>query len=206
MPNLAREFKRNHIGTHFSSHLLYDQHSRIVSHVPRGKLHKVEFTKTGKKMLECASKIEGKSLHVGLNSVCDPSDAVANDVQYHLKCWIYLQKKNKDDNSNVQKINNVVQVISDIEIFNHVEAELNEPSRIVLDINTANMTYKNILLENRLDNKFIKENYKKYLKALIEENIPTAKFVRSFRLKRYVTMFSNGRPWKMLFLTPCPMT
>ena len=117
-----------------------------------------------------------------LNSVCDPSDAVANDVQYHLKCRIYLQRKtNKDDNSNVQEIN-VARVTSDIEVLNLVEAKLKEPSKIVLDMNTVNTTYKNILLENGLDNKFIKENYKKYLKGLIEENIPAAKFVRSFRL------------------------
>ena len=90
------------------------------------------------------------------------------------------RKTNKDDNSNVQEINNVAQVTSDIEILNLVEAELKEPSKIVLDMNTVNTTYKNILLENGLDNKFIKENYKKYLKGLIEENIPVAKFVRSF--------------------------
>ena len=166
-----------------SSQLPYDRDSCIICQVPGGKLHKVEFTKTEKKMLECASKFEDKSLHVRLNSVCDPSDAVANDVQYHLKCWIYLQRKtNKDDNSNVQEINNVAQVTSDIEVLNLVEAELKEPSKIVLDMNTVNTTYKNILLENGLDNKFIKENYKKYLKGLIEENIPAAKFVRSFRL------------------------
>ena len=63
-----------------SSHLPYDRDSCIICQVPGGKLHKVEFTKTGKKMLECASKLEHKSLHVRLNSVCDPSDAVANDV------------------------------------------------------------------------------------------------------------------------------
>ena len=87
-----------------------------------------------------------------------------------MKCWIYLQRKtNKDDNSNVQEIKNVAQVTSDIEILNLVEAELKEPSKIVLDMNTVNTTFKNIFLENGLDNKFIKENYKKYLKGLIEE-------------------------------------
>ena len=92
------------------------------------------------------------------------------------------RKKNKDDNPNVQEINNVAQVTSDIEILNLVETELKEPSKIVLDMNTVNTTYKNILLENGLDNKFIKENYKKYLKGLMEGNIPAAKFVRSFGL------------------------
>ena len=53
---------------------------------------------------------------------------------------------------------------------------------LVLDMNTVNTTYKNILSENGLDNKFKEENYKKYLKGLIGENIPAAKFVRSFRL------------------------
>ena len=79
------------------------------------------------------------------------------------------RKTNKDDNSNVQEIKNVAQVTSDIEILNLVEAELKEPSKIVLDMNTVNTTFKNIFLENGLDNKFIKENYKKYLKGLIEE-------------------------------------
>ena len=67
---------------------------------------------------------------------------------------------------------------SDIEILNLVEAELNELSKTVLEMNIVNTTYKNILSENVLDKKFIKENYKKYLKGLMEENIPAAKFVR----------------------------
>ena len=39
-----------------SCHPPYDRDSCIICQVPRRKLHKVDFTKTGKKMLECASK------------------------------------------------------------------------------------------------------------------------------------------------------
>ena len=78
-----------------SSHLPYDRDSCIICQVLERKLHKVEFTNTGKKMLECASKLQDKSLHVRLNSVSDPSDALANDVQYHLKSWIHRVSKKK---------------------------------------------------------------------------------------------------------------
>ena len=34
-----------------------------------------------------------KRFFVRLNSIIDPSDVVANDVQYHLRYWIYAQRK-----------------------------------------------------------------------------------------------------------------
>ena len=59
-------------------------------------------------------------------------------------------------------------------------------------MNTVHTTYNNILLDNGLDNKFLKENYKKYLKGLIKENIPEAKFVRSFRLNEPEKKYSDA--------------
>ena len=44
-------------------------------------------------MMDVASKLSVKSFFIRLNSMIDPSDAVANDVQYHLRCWIYAQRK-----------------------------------------------------------------------------------------------------------------
>ena len=51
------------------------------------------FKETGKRMMDVASKLSNKFFSVRLNSMIGPSDAIANDVQYHLRCWIYDQRK-----------------------------------------------------------------------------------------------------------------
>ena len=40
-------------------------------------------------MFEVAKKIDDKSFFIRLNTLCNAADAVANDVQYHQRCWLY---------------------------------------------------------------------------------------------------------------------
>ena len=51
--------------------------------------------------------------------------------------------------------------------------------RKVLHINTVNTIYKELLLENGSEEDDIKDNYKRYLKELIQSNIINAKFIKN---------------------------
>ena len=43
-------------------------------------------------MLRVPQKLADQILLILLNSVPDTADAIINDVQYHLKCWVLAQK------------------------------------------------------------------------------------------------------------------
>ena len=76
-------------------------------------------------MMDVASKLRDKSFFIRLNSMIDPSDAVAKDVQYHLRCWIYAQRKAVPQTEYSSSDSNQSNVISDIEIINVVKCALN---------------------------------------------------------------------------------
>ena len=64
-------------------------------------------------------------MSIRLNSVCNPADAVANDVLYHRKCYAYLKRQAwKDISSEFQDVDNKARVVADIEILNLVEYKL----------------------------------------------------------------------------------
>ena len=54
-----------------------------------GILHKVKAKPKELKMLKVAKKTDDKSFFIRLNTLCNAADAVANDVQYHQRCWLY---------------------------------------------------------------------------------------------------------------------
>ena len=81
--------------------------------------------------MDVASKLSGKSFFIRLNSMIDPSDAVTNDVQYHLRCWIYAQQKAVPQTEYSSSDTNQSNVISDKEIINVVKCPLNYPSETV---------------------------------------------------------------------------
>ena len=64
-------------------------------------------------------------------------------------------------------------VLSDIEIINIVETELNDLSNKVLDMNSVNATCKNLLLENGKEQSDTNPNYKKYLNDLVQQPPPS---------------------------------
>ena len=51
--------------------------------------------------------------------------------------------------------------------------------RKVLDMNTVHTIYKELLLENGSEEDDIKDNYKRYLKEMIQSNIINAKFIKN---------------------------
>ena len=44
-------------------------------------------------MFSVANKISNKDFFLRLNSIPNPEDGVANDVRYHLPCWVKAKKE-----------------------------------------------------------------------------------------------------------------
>ena len=105
----------------------------------------------------------------------DPSDAVANDVQYHFRCWIYGQQKAVPKTEYSYSDSNQSNVTADIEIINIVKCALNYPSETVLIMYNVNTTYVDILQDNNQGN--IQLNYKRHLNELLLQNIPNIEFI-----------------------------
>ena len=126
-------------------------------------------------MLDIAKKLSNQDLLIRLYSVPNASDAVANDVQYHLLCWVQFQRKVVSENDDtVQVIDNIDRVTADIEIINIVENALRKDVDTFLDMKTLNTVY-NDLLGN--EEKF-HCNYKKYIKLLILQKVSDVQFSR----------------------------
>ena len=77
-----------------------------------GKLRKVAVKSTGKRMLDVAKCLSNKDFILRLNTIPLAEDAIANDVEYHLKCWVAVQGESQND------ILNKKDEIQDIEIRN----------------------------------------------------------------------------------------
>ena len=109
-------------------------------------------------------------------------DAVANDIKYHLNCYVVLQREAKKANA---PIDNTLQqqiirgLMSDMEIIKWVSAEILCPSGVVLDTSTVHQRYQEILLENGASVDYVCQNRKfsKHLKTLLIEHVPFCEFV-----------------------------
>ena len=118
-------------------------------------------------MLKIAEKSEEKSFFLRLNTIPNATDAVVNEVKYHLKCWSESKRiANKVQEEEMEEEPVIASVISDTELVNAIECALNDPSRRVLDMNS-------MLFENGMPEQSIKTNYKRYLKELIRKNVQT---------------------------------
>lgn len=138
-----------------------------------GTLHRVQKMVIGKRMLEVAKLLPKKSFLLRLNEIPNAEDAVANDVQYHLKCWVGVQREVSQIDDATTEIENIDRVLADIEIINTVKFQLHHESNVVLHMKNLNTTYNNLM-----GNDCEVVNYKRYLKQLILENLPEAQFVR----------------------------
>ena len=114
-----------------------------------GQLRKVAVKSSGKRMLDVAKCLSNKGFFLRLNTILLAEDAIANDVEYHLKCWVAIQREVQNDilneNDEIQELEDVNLVIADIEIVEMLRESVN--SNNVIDINTVNLAY-NALLEN----------------------------------------------------------
>ena len=130
-----------------------------------GKLRKVAVKLTDKRNLDVTKCLFSKYFFLRLNTIPLAEDAIANDVEYHLKCCVAVQRKVQNDILNekdkIQELEDVNRVIADIEIVEMVRENVN--SNNAIDMNTVNLTY-NVLLENE-------EEVKKYIKSLLQSNV-----------------------------------
>ena len=114
-------------------------------------------------MLDVEKSLSIKDFSLWLNTIPLAEDAIANDVEYHLKCWVAIQREVQNDTLNekdvIMELEDVNRVIADIEIVEMVRESVNNNN--VIDMNTVNLTY-NALLNNEE-----KINYKKYIKSLL---------------------------------------
>ena len=66
-----------------------------------------------------------------------PGDAIANDVLYHNHCWATVKKKAEAPRKAVYRNKEIIHTVSEIELINLIESELNDPSHKILDINSV---------------------------------------------------------------------
>ena len=97
-------------------------------------------------MLDIAKKLSEQDLLICLRLAPNVSDVVANDVQYHLICWMHFQKKVASENDDtIQFTDNKGRLIADIDIINIVQNALGKDADIFLDMKTLNRAYSNSL-------------------------------------------------------------
>ena len=144
----------------------------IICQQQGGKLHKVETIHIGQRMLKVAKELPDQSFYLRMNSIPNFADAVANDVQYHLKCWILAERSIQVNLDEVQIFNDTKRVVADIEIIEIVRTNCNESK--IRNMNNLNKAYNNLLGNCDAE----KINYKRYLQALLEGNIPGITFSR----------------------------
>ena len=148
-------------------------------------------------MLQVAKQLSDQCFFICMNTIANAADAVANDVKYHLTCWVLAQRRvphSSNEDLQIQEIYDVDRVVADIEIINTVKYQLNCTSDIVLDMKTVNTTYNNLL--GYSEGK--EENFKRYLKRLLTENISDIVFVRPPARNEPERMYSNRHQSKAM--------
>ena len=152
-----------------------------------GKLRKIVVKSTGKRILDVAKSLSNKDFFLRLNATSLAEDAIANGVEYQLKCWVAIQRKVQNDILNkkdeIQELEDVNRVIADIEIVEMVRESVNNNN--VIDMNVVNLTY-NALLQNEED-----INYKKYIKLLLQSNVINVLFSRPLWRRRPENIHSD---------------
>ena len=76
-----------------SQSIQYNKDICIICQSPSGTAHRVETLETRKLMFSIANEISNKDFFLELNSIPNPEDGVANDVRYHLPCWVKAKKE-----------------------------------------------------------------------------------------------------------------
>ena len=118
--------------------------------------------------------LSNKDFFLRLNKIPFAEDAIANDLEYHLKYWVAVQREVQNDILNekdeIQELEDVNRVIADIKIVEMVGESVNNNN--VTDMNTVNLTYKALLDDEE------EINYKEYIKSLLQSNVTNVLFSR----------------------------
>lgn len=153
----------------------YDRTSCIICQENEGDLHNAMSKAVGEKMFNVAKLLPEKGFFLRLNSIPNAKDAVANDVKYHLRCWVEAQRKvKKTESDNSGHDEDLSRILADIDIINMVDTSIRENSNEFLTMNEINEAY-NEFIDNEHNNK---GNYKSYLKELIQRNVKNVSFTR----------------------------
>ncbi|XP_057303354.1 uncharacterized protein LOC130640811 [Hydractinia symbiolongicarpus] len=175
-PSFVVSVKQNEKKTLRSSGIMFQKHLCIICQKRGGKIHKVMSKTVATKMLEVSKLIANKSFFIRMNNIPN-ADAIANDAQYHLACWVKVQREAlalHQDISQLQNMEDTDRALADVEIINIIKHLLGESHDNVISMNDVNYTYNN-LMGNSESNQI---NYKRYLKHLLTENIEDIVFSR----------------------------
>ena len=89
-----------------------------------------------------------------------------------------------------EKNDSIAHTLSEIEIINFVQSQINDPEQSCLDINMVDCMFKEILLENGEAN--AGQDYKKKSKELVLEAIPEAVFLKQKQKNKPEQIISEG--------------
>ena len=160
-----------------SSSVSYDKTLCIICQTKGGRLRKVMCKETGEKMFLTSKGLENNGFFLRMNTIPNAADAIANDVMYHLQCWVVCQRKVTSTPNSVLNENNdsenVQRILADIEIVSHVKSTLEDGSDHTITMNEVNDIYNRLLNNNKNIG-----NHKTYLKQLLQENITNITFSR----------------------------
>ena len=95
-------------------------------------------------MLKIAKKLDDKQFFLRLNSIPNAEDAIANDVKYHLSCWVTAQRNAQPSiRNNFQELEIIPTVIADIEIIEMVNETISGTNTII-DMKVINSAYNSL--------------------------------------------------------------
>ena len=93
-------------------------------------------------MLDIAKKTCRSIIVLRLNTIPNASYAIANDVQYHLKCWVNIKRQAESDSIGILEIVDIERVLADIETANTVQITFMDSTDTILDINMLKIIVK----------------------------------------------------------------
>ena len=120
---------------------LYNKNQCIICQKEEGRFHNVEMKPMGEKMLNVAKELNDESLFIRLINIARCTDTVVNDVKYHLKCWVSIQRSViKLTSDKILELDNLDRVIVDIEIVDLVKSNSSSNDGEITNINNINKT------------------------------------------------------------------
>ena len=131
--------------------------------------------------------MEVKGFFRRLNHIFSVGDGVANDVVYHNNCWARVRSKVRPRK---EKNDSIAHTLSEMEIINFVQTQINDREQFCLYINMVDCMFKEILLENGEAN--AGQDYKKKSKELVLEAIPEAVFLKQKQKNKPEQILSEG--------------
>ena len=117
----------------------YIKEACIICQKVGGNASKVAYDSTSKTMLGASKKLGDKGFFRRLNHITSVGDGTANDVVYHNNCWARVRSK---IHPRKKKNDNVAHTLSEFEVINFVQTQINDPEQSCLDINMVDCMFK----------------------------------------------------------------